>query len=79
MVAVKTATALLDELLLRPDQTPNDGVPYDLVKARAEADGLDLKSVRRAKERRKVRSENRNSTVYWVIPRLPSRLESATT
>jgi len=68
VVAVKTAATLLDELLLRPDQTPNDGVPYDLIKARVEADGLDIKSVRRARERRKIKTENRNGTAYWVIP-----------
>jgi hypothetical protein len=77
VVAVKTAAALLDELLLRPDQTPNDGVPYDFIKARAEADGLDMKSVRRARERRKAKTENRNGMVYWVISRQPSHFETA--
>jgi len=67
VVAVKTATTLLDELLLRPDQTPNDGVPYDLLKARAEADGIDMQSVRRARSRRKIKTETRNGTVYWAV------------
>lgn len=77
VVAVKSAATLLDVLLLRPDGVPNDGVPYDLIKERAKADGLDLKSVRRARERRKVKSEDRNGTVYWVIPRVSNQVKAA--
>ncbi len=66
VVALKTAGSFLDDLLLRPDGRPNQGVPYDLIKMRAEGDGISLASLRKARQRKKVRSEERDGKTWWV-------------
>jgi Bifunctional DNA primase/polymerase, N-terminal/AAA domain len=66
VVAMKTAGSFLDELLLRPDGTPNQGVLYDFIKARAEGDGISLASLRKARQRKKVKSEEREGKTWWV-------------
>jgi hypothetical protein len=66
-VAVKTAGTFLDGLLLRPDGTPKpEGAMYDMIEKLADQENLDMKSVRRARERRKVKSETRDGVVFWV-------------
>jgi AAA domain-containing protein len=69
VVAVKTAAALLEDLLLRPDGTSNSGVLYDIVKARAEVEGINLGSLRRARSRMKVETETRDGKPYWLMPK----------
>lgn len=67
VVSLKTAGSLLDDLLLRPDGMPNQGVPYDLIKMRAEAQGISLASLRKARQRKKMRSEERSDGKTWWV------------
>jgi len=66
VVALKTAGSFLDELLLRPDGIPNQGVLYDFIKSRAESDGFGMESLRKARQRKGVRSEEREGKTWWV-------------
>jgi hypothetical protein len=66
VVALKTAGSFLDELLLRPDGTPNQGVMYDFIKTRAKDEGIGLASLRKARQRKKVKSEERGGKTWWV-------------
>jgi hypothetical protein len=66
IVALKTAGSFLDELLLRPDGMPNQGVLYDFIKSRAEEDGIGMESLRKARQRKGVRSEEREGKTWWV-------------
>jgi AAA domain len=66
IVALKAAGSFLDELLLRPDGVPNQGVLYDFIKSRAEGDGIGMESLRKARQRKGVRSEEREGKTWWV-------------
>lgn len=73
-VAVKSAAAILDDLLLKPDGTPNDGVLFELIEAKAKADGIDLESIRRAKRRRKIQTREVDGKAIWYVPgKTPSK------
>jgi hypothetical protein len=45
---------------------PNQGVLYDFIKSRAEEDGIGMESLRKARQRKGVRSEEREGKTWWV-------------
>ena len=59
--AGKSAARLLDELLAMPE-----GCPYELIKSRAELDGINLTAVRQLKTRQKIRSVVKENRIWWV-------------
>lgn len=66
VIAVKTAGDLLDELLLRPDGRPNAGVEYNFIKARAEAEGISMASIQKARQRKSIESVERDNKTWWT-------------
>lgn len=66
VVALKTAGNLLDDLLLRPDGRPNQGVMYDFIRSKAEDDGISMHSLKKARQRKGVKSEERAGKTWWV-------------
>jgi hypothetical protein len=66
VVALKTAGSFLDELLLRPDGTPNQGVLYDFIRSRAEDEGIGMESLRKARQRKGITSQEREGKTWWL-------------
>lgn len=67
-VAIKSASTLLDSLLIKPDGMPSAGVPYENIKAMAEVEGIDMESINRAKRRRKIQVKEIDGKVVWYLP-----------
>jgi hypothetical protein len=45
---------------------PNQGVLYDFIKSRAEDEGIGVESMKKARQRKGVRSEERQGKTWWV-------------